>query len=136
MSEGGETNNEKLQVLLTKIMTDRFCSNEARDFDACYQNYVHGIDQGSYVDRSLQRKGLKKCEPYRQAASQCLQDDKKQSIVLKAASQAPTCQAERKTLVACQRKGGQCENELQEMVICGMVYLVQKMRKGKPDETA
>lgn len=130
-----KASNENLQLLLTKLMTDRFCSDVASDFDACLQNFVPQKIDGSFVDLSLQRKGLKKCEPYRDAAHKCLQDDKKQSAIFKAAAQAPTCKGERQTLAQCQRKKGECEQEALEMVYCGMIYLASKNRKQKNQAT-
>ncbi|CUG92359.1 Hypothetical protein, putative [Bodo saltans] len=128
-----QATNENVQLLLTKLMTDRFCSDVASDFDACIQNFVPQKIDGSFVDSALQRKGLKKCEPYREAAHRCLQDDKRQSAIFKAAAQAPTCKVERQKLGQCQRKNpkGECEQEALEMVYCGMIYLASKNRKQK-----
>lgn len=126
-----EATNENLQLLLTKLMTDKYCRDVASDFDACFQNYVPQRIDGSFVDQALQRKGLKKCEPYREVAHKCLQDDKKQSQIFKQAAQAPTCKTERNKLAQCQRtKGKDCEQEALEMVYCGMIYLTQKQRKA------
>eukprot|EP00331_Platyophrya_macrostoma_P027366 CAMPEP_0176436710 /NCGR_PEP_ID=MMETSP0127-20121128/18144_1 /TAXON_ID=938130 /ORGANISM="Platyophrya macrostoma, Strain WH" /LENGTH=136 /DNA_ID=CAMNT_0017820109 /DNA_START=35 /DNA_END=445 /DNA_ORIENTATION=- len=131
-----EATNENLQLLLSKLMTDRYCSDVASDFDACIQNYVPQQIDGSFVDLSLQRKGLKRCEPYKEAAQKCLQDDKKHTQIFRQASQAPTCKTERQKLAQCQRKGGKdCEQEALEMVYCGMMYLIQKQRKGGNDKT-
>lgn len=127
-----QVTNENLQVLLTKLMTDRFCSREASDLDACFQNFVPQHSDGSYVDGSLRRRSIARCKPYADVASQCLQDEKKQSAVLRAASMAPVCRNEHRALQKCQRaKGRDCEREALETVYCGMVFLVQKQRGSR-----
>lgn len=127
----GQVSNENLQVLLTKLMTDRFCSQEASDLEACVQNFVPQQIDSSYVDQSLQRRGMKKCMPYRDAARACLEDEKKQTAVFRAAAMAPTCKTEQRALQKCQRvKGRDCEQEALETVYCGMIYLVQR-QKGR-----
>ncbi|KAK7195941.1 hypothetical protein NESM_000527200 [Novymonas esmeraldas] len=130
-----QVTNEHLQVLLTKLMTDRFCAQEASDLDACIQNFVPQHIDGSYVDQSLQRRGIKRCKPYQEVARRCLEDDKKQTAIFRAAAMAPTCKSEQQALRRCQRvKGRDCEAEALETVYCGMVYLVQrqKERHGEP----
>lgn len=130
MSE--QVNKENLQVLLTKLLTDRFCSAEANDLDACLQNYVPQHIDKSYVDQSLQRRGIKKCSPYHQVARACLDDDKKQAAVFRAAAAVPSCKEERKALQRCQRtKGRDCEEEALQMMYCGMVYLVQRQKERR-----
>ncbi|KPI86532.1 hypothetical protein ABL78_4397 [Leptomonas seymouri] len=122
--------NENLQILLTKLMTDRFCSQETSDMEACIQNYVPQHIENSYVDQSLQRKGLRRCKPYEEAARKCLSNDKKHTTVFHAAMEAPTCKKERRALQQCQRnKGRDCEAEALEAVYCGMVYLVQRQKQ-------
>jgi hypothetical protein len=126
-----ESTSDNVNILLSKLMTDRFCSGEASDFDACIQNFVPQRVDNSYIDQHIQRKGLKKCEPYKEVVQRCMQDEKKQTAILKAAAKAPTCNDERKRLAQCQRKGNsQCEAEALESVMCGLVYLAQKQRKG------
>lgn len=130
-----QISNENLQILLTKLMTDRFCSQEASDLEACIQNFVPQHIDGSYVDQSLQRKGIKRCKPYQEVTRKCLEDDKKQTAIFRAAAMAPTCKREQSALRKCQSyKGRDCEAEALETVYCGMVYLVQrqKERHGAP----
>ena len=129
-----EASSDNVNILLSKLMTDKFCSGEASDFDACIQNYVPQRIDSSFVDQSIQRKGLKRCEPYKEVVQRCMQDEKKQTAILKAAAKAPTCNEERKRLAQCQRKGGQCEPEALESVFCGLVYLLQRQRKGGPSD--
>ena len=124
---------QAVHSLLVKIMSDRFCRVEANDFDACIANFVPQHIDGSFVDQALQRKGLKKCEPYKLAAQKCIQDDKKQSAILKKAAQAPNCKEERAILQKCQRQtggaNGACEAEALEMMICGLVPMVKKLQR-------
>lgn len=123
--------NENLQILLTKLMTDRFCAGQASDLDACIQNFVPPRIDDSYVGQSLQRRGIKRCKPYQEVARRCLEDEKKQTAVFRAATAAPTCKTEQRALRRCQQaKGRDCEAEALEMVYCGMVYLVQR-QKGR-----
>lgn len=132
-----QVTQENLQILLTKLMTDRFCSHEASDLEACIQNFVPQHIDGSYVDQSLQRKGIKRCQPYQEITRKCLGDDKKQTAIFRAAAVAPTCKREQRALQRCQsKKGRECEEEALETVYCGMVYLVQrqKERQGAPSK--
>jgi hypothetical protein len=126
----GDATNENVNLLLTKLMTDKFCRQDAQDFDACISNYVPQKVDGSYIDQSIQRRGIRKCDPYKSAMQQCLQNDKHQQAILRQASRAPTCKEERNELARCQkhapRDSGKCEREAIEMVMCGLVYLVQK----------
>ncbi|CCW70495.1 unnamed protein product [Phytomonas sp. Hart1] len=125
-----QVTNENLQVLLTKLMTDRFCSQEASDLDACIQNFVPQRIDGSFVDQSLQRRGLNKCKPYREVVQRCLEDDKRQGAVFRAAAVAPVCRKEQKALQRCRQIGGRdCEREALETIYCGMVYLVQRQKE-------
>ncbi|KPA84284.1 putative mitochondrial hypothetical protein [Leptomonas pyrrhocoris] len=125
-----QVTNENLQILLTKLMTDRFCSQETSDLDACIQNYVPQNIDSSYVDQSLQRKGIKRCKPYQEVTRKCLEDDKKQTAIFRAAAMAPTCKREQRALQRCQgKKGRDCEAEALETVYCGMVYLVQRQKE-------
>ncbi|KEG14238.1 hypothetical protein DQ04_00561070 [Trypanosoma grayi] len=127
-----EVTNENLQVLLTKLMTDRFCSGESSDLDACIQNFVPQATDNSWVDQSLQRRGLRKCQPYQEVARRCLDDEKKHAAVFKAAASAPVCKDEMKVLNQCRRmRGRDCEQEALEMLYCGMVYLVQRQREKR-----
>ncbi|CCW63653.1 unnamed protein product [Phytomonas sp. EM1] len=125
-----QVTNENLQVLLTKLMTDRFCSQEASDLDACIQNFVPQRIDGSRIDESLQRRGMRKCQPYREATQRCLEDQKKQSAVFRAAAAAPVCRKEQKALQQCRQVAGRdCEHEALETIYCGMVYLVQRQKE-------
>lgn len=125
-----QVTNENLKILLTKLMTDRFCSQEASDLEACIQNYVPQHIDSSYVDQSLQRRGVKRCKPYQEVTRKCLEDDKKQAAIFRAAAMAPTCKNEQRALQKCQRtKNRDCEAEALEMVYCGMVYLVQRQKE-------
>jgi hypothetical protein len=134
MAANSEASNENVNLLLTKIMTDRYCRTEAHNLDACVENYVPQKVDGSFVDQSLQRRGLLKCAPYRDDAMKCLQDDKKQTQIIKAASRVPSCKDERNAVAKCQRlhpgNNAACERETMEMIMCGLVYIVQK-QKGK-----
>eukprot|EP00744_Colponema_vietnamica_P019621 GILI01027791.1.p1 GENE.GILI01027791.1~~GILI01027791.1.p1 ORF type:complete len:135 (+),score=30.81 GILI01027791.1:60-464(+) len=122
--------DEQINLLLSKILTDRFCSHEASDFDACIHNYVIQHSDGSFVDASIQRKGIRKCEPYKEVVQKCMQDDAKQQTILRAASAAPACKNERNILMQCQRSKKDCAQEAREMIMCGMVNIVQR-NKGK-----
>ncbi|ORC87188.1 uncharacterized protein TM35_000231590 [Trypanosoma theileri] len=125
-----EVTNENLQVLLTKLMTDRYCSGEASDLDACIQNFVPQATDGSWVDQSLQRRGLRRCQPYQEVARRCLEDERRHAAIFKAAANAPVCREERTTLQRCrQTRGRDCEQEALEMLYCGMVYLVQRQKE-------
>lgn len=131
----GEATNETVNVLLTKLMMDRHCGHDAQDFDACVVNHVPSKSDGSYVDQSIQRRGLRKCEPYKAQLHQCLQNEKHQQAIMRQASKAPTCKDERQALARCQQMtpsrglagdAGKCEREAIEMIMCGLVYMVQK----------
>ncbi|EPY36114.1 hypothetical protein STCU_00748 [Strigomonas culicis] len=112
-------------------MTDRFCAHEASDLDACIQNFVPQHIDGSYVDQSLQRRGMKKCEPYQDVARKCMSDDKKQNAIFRAAAKVPQCRQEQRVLEKCQRQHGRdCEKEALELIYCGMVHLVQRQKKA------
>lgn len=126
-----QASNENMQLLLTKLMTDRFCAHEASDLDACIQNFVPQQIDGSYVDQSLQRRGMKKCEPYQDLARKCMSDDKKQNTIFRAAAKVPQCRQEQRQLEKCQRQRGRdCEREALELIYCGMVHLVQRQKKS------
>ncbi len=133
-SRAGEATNDNINLLLTKIMTDRFCKTEAYNLDACVENYVPQKIDGSFVDQSLQRKGLRMCAEYRDTAMKCLQDEKKQTAVIRAASRVSACKEERAATAKCQRahpgNASACERESLEMIMCGMVYIVSKNSKG------
>ena len=126
-------NDAALNTLLTKVMVDRYCSQQQGDWEACVAHYVpqHGSD-GSFVEQSLQRRGKKVCDPYQDVLFKCIQDDKKQNNIIKLASSVPECKAERNQYVRCQKaKGGnQCEQEAREMLMCGLAYIVSKQKKG------
>lgn len=122
--------DESINLLLSKILTDRFCAHESSDFEACIQNYVIQHSDGSFVDASLQRKGIRKCDPYKEVIQKCMQDDTKQQAILRAASAAPTCKVERNSLMQCQRAKKDCAQEAREMIFCGLVSIVQR-NKGK-----
>ena len=125
-----EATNENLQIVLSKLMTDRYCSGEASDFDACIQNYVPHRSDHSHIEEYYHRKGMKQCEPYRDVLRRCMQDEKKQQVIFRQASAVPQCKAERNKLLQCQRqKGRDCEQEALETVYCGMIYLVQKRQQ-------
>ena len=113
-----EASNENVNLLLTKIMTDRFCKTESHNLDACVDNYVPQKIDGSYIDQSLQRRGLAKCAPYKDDAMKCLQDEKRQTAVIKAASRVPSCKEERAAVAKCQRahpgNNAACEGETLE----------------------
>ncbi|KAG5475425.1 hypothetical protein LSCM1_03542 [Leishmania martiniquensis] len=132
-----QVTNENLQILLTKLMTDRFCAQETSDLDACIQNFVPQHIDGSHVDQSLQRRGIRRCKPYQEVARKCLEDDKRQTAIFRAAATAPTCKSEQRALQRCQRaKGRDCEAEALETVYCGMVYLVQRQRERQGGSSA
>lgn len=126
-----ESASDQVNVLLSKLMQDRYCSGEASDFDACIQNFVPQRIDGSHVDQSLQRRGIKKCGPYKDVVQKCMADEKKQQVILKQAWKAPTCKEERSNLAKCQRVRSNCEPEIGETVLCGLVHLVSK-KKGQP----
>src|SRR5690349_15997490 len=103
--------DDAINQLMTKLMTDRYCRKEMKDFEACVLNFVpqHGGDN-SHVEHCLQRKGLLKCQPYKELLQKCLGDDKKQTLLTKQAASMPECKEERTAYAQCQRKGGQnCE---------------------------
>jgi hypothetical protein len=125
---------DAVNLLLTKIMTDKYCSAEKRDFTACVAYYVPSHTDGSYVDLSLQRRGTRKCEDHSKALQQCLQDDKRQTAVMRAASKHTQCKDERNTLVKCQQAAGgnkgACDPQFYALLECGMVHIIQGMRGG------
>jgi hypothetical protein len=129
----GLNGEQQVNLLITKIMTERYCRVEANDFDACIQNFVPQQIDGSHVDQVLQRKGIRKCEPYKEAAQRCLQDEKKQQNILRAAAASKGCKEERAMLQKCQTatRGatGACEKEALDMMICGLVPMAKKFRK-------
>lgn len=133
-----EASNENVNLLLTKLMTEKYCKQEASDYDACVQNFVPQKVDGSHVDASLQRMGLAKCEPYRELAHKCLSNDKYQQNILRTASRAPTCKDERIALSKCQHanpnSSAACEKQALEVLMCGLVYMIQRQR-GKGIET-
>lgn len=120
---------ENLNLLLSKVMTDKYCSGEASDFDACIQHFVPQHIDGSFVDQSLQRKGLQRCGPYKEAVQRCMQDDSKHKIILRQAAKAPTCEKERKLLNTCQSSRKDCTAESTELLFCGLVHIVQARQK-------
>ena len=127
-----DATNENVNLLLSKLMTDKYCAGEASDFDACIQNFVPQRIDASFVDQSLQRKGLKKCEPYKDVVQKCMQDERKQSLVLKHAAKQPQCKDERTRLARCQSTKKECEQEALEMIFCGLVAMIQKQGKKAP----
>uniref|UniRef100_A0A6U4UM90 Uncharacterized protein n=1 Tax=Neobodo designis TaxID=312471 RepID=A0A6U4UM90_NEODS len=135
-----EASNENVNLLLTKIMTDRFCKTESHNLDACVENYVPQKIDGSYIDQSLQRRGLAKCQPYKEDAMKCLQDEKRQTAVIKAASRVPSCKEERAAVAKCQRahpgNNAACEGETLEMIMCGLVYILQKQSAKRGGQKA
>ena len=102
------------------------------DLEACVANYVPQNGDGSYVEQSLQRKGLKICEPYSAVLQKCMHDDRKHHTVMRFASQQPECKGERNHYFKCQRvnanNGGDaaCEREAREMLMCGLAFMIQK----------
>ena len=132
----GDASSDNVNMLVTKIMTDRFCKTEAYNLDACVENYVPQKTDGSYVDQSLQRRGLKTCAPYKEEAMKCLQDEKRQTAIIKAAMRVPSCKEERAAVQKCQRVNGgntaACERETMEMIMCGLVYIVQRQKQKQP----
>jgi hypothetical protein len=130
-----EASNENVNLLLTKIMTDRFCKVESHNLDACVENYVPQHIDGSFIDQSIQRRGLAKCQPYKDDAMKCLQDEKRQTAVIKAASRVPSCKEERANVAKCQRahpgNNAACEKETLEIIMCGLVYILQKQGSKK-----
>ncbi|KAG8346121.1 hypothetical protein TRVL_03054 [Trypanosoma vivax] len=131
-----EVNNENLQALLTKIMSTRFCSGEDSDVKACFQNFVPPNQSNSWVEQSLHRVGVKKCEPYTEALHRCMGNEKKHAVVLKAAASAPVCMEERKKAAQCRLfPDRDCEQEVLEMLYCGMVHLIQKSKEKSGRQT-
>lgn len=126
-----QANEENVQILLTTLIRDRFCSAEASDLDACIQNFVPTQIDSSYIDQSLQRRGLAKCVPYQTVARKCLENPNHQTAVMKASSRAPTCRQELRVLEKCRRNGNRdCDQEALELVFCGLAYLVHQRHKG------
>mmetsp|Transcript_24804 Transcript_24804/g.38643 ORF Transcript_24804/g.38643 Transcript_24804/m.38643 type:complete len:152 (-) Transcript_24804:25-480(-) len=129
-------NDEAVNLLLTQILKDRFCLQQNSDLDACVANYVPQNGDGSYVEQSLQRKGLKICEPYSEVLQKCMHDEKKQRKVMQLASQQPECKGERSNYFRCQRvnatSGGDaaCEREAREMLMCGLAFMIQKQNRN------
>ena len=134
-------NDDAVNMLLTQILKDRFCFQQNSDFEACVANYVPQHGDGSYVEQSLQRKGMKICEPYSDVLTKCMHDDKKHSTIMRLASQQPECKGERQKYFQCQRvnagMGGDaaCEREAREMLMCGLAFMIKKNnRKNEQKE--
>ena len=125
---------DAVNVLLTKLMTDKYCHHEKRDHNACVAYYVPRNPDHSYVDQSLMRRGAKKCEDHTKALQQCLADDKRQTAVIRAASKHAQCKDERAQLLKCQQAAGgnkaACEPQFYALLECGMVHMIQGARAG------
>jgi len=130
-------NDEALNVLLTKVMKDRYCHRQASDNEACIANFVPLNGDGSFVEQSLQRRGKKVCDPYMNELQKCMHDEKKQQAVMKHASTVPECKAERASYMKCQKMGASggsgegCEREAREMLLCGLAYTVQRSKQKR-----
>lgn len=129
-----DATNENVNLLLTKLMTEKHCKQESYDYEACVENFVPQRVDGSHVDQSLQRVSLRKCAPYKELAQKCMQDDKKQQAILKQAARVQACREERNALAKCQRAHPQdsqtaCDRQVLEMMMCGLVGLVAKQMK-------
>eukprot|EP00759_Apiculatamorpha_spiralis_P044677 PhF_6_TR41606/c0_g1_i3/m.63057 len=99
-------NDEALNMLLTKVMVERFCQQQNNDYEACVANYVPQHGDNSYVELSLQRRGIKLCEPYKTELHKCMHDDKKQQSIMKLAASVPECKVERNQYMKCQKSQG------------------------------
>ena len=128
-----------VDILLTKIMQDKYCNGEKKDLNACVAYYVPTHVDNSYVDLSIQRRGAKKCEEHSKALSQCMQHDAlaKQTAIIDAASKHNKCVDERNTLVKCQQTAGgnkaACELQYYSLLECGMINIITSMR-GKQQQ--
>ena len=128
-------NDEAVNILLTKLLKERYCYAQNNDYEACVANYVPLQGDGSYVEQSLQRKGRKICDPYMNVLQQCMQDEKKHHTIMKHASQQSECKAERQQYMKCQRLHASsgaseaCEQEAREMLMCGLAFMLQKNRQ-------
>lgn len=127
-----------VDILLTKIMQDKYCAFEKRDLNACISYYVPAHIDNSYVDLSLQRRGAKKCEEHSKALQQCMQDEKKQTAIMRAASKHQKCGDERNTLLKCQQAAGgnkgACEPQFYGLLECGMINIITAMRGKQAGE--
>ena len=127
-----------VDILLTKIMQDKYCSTEKKDLNSCISYYVPVHIDNSYVDQSLQRRGVKKCEDYNKALSQCMQDEKKQTAIMRVASKHSQCKEERNQLLKCQQAAGgnkgACETQFYTLLECGMINIITSLRSKQQQQ--
>ena len=128
----------KVNILMTKVLTDRFCAQESQDYDACVANFVVQRPDSSFVDQVLHQRGLKKCEPYKEVVEKCIGDDKKQSAVARKAASMPQCKDEHQALLKCHRlypgDVAACERQTHELMLCGLVQMVQRHKPAATRE--
>jgi len=121
---------EQVNILMTKVLSDRFCRQESLDYDACVANFVIPRPDNSYVDQSLQRIGLRKCEPYKEVVEKCIGDEKRQTAVARKAASMPQCKEEHAALQKCHRlypnDVAACERQTHELMLCGLVQMIQR----------
>lgn len=124
-----QASDENINILLNKLMKDRFCSQQVNDLDACIQNYVLPNPTNSYIDQSLYRKGMKKCQAYVDVAKKCLNNSERQNIIIQAAVKEPQCVQERRALMTCRQiPDRDCLKESTNLIYCGMAFLIQRQR--------
>lgn len=127
-----DVNAGNVQKLLTALLRDRFCGQRFTDYDSCVQNFVFEPHSNSYVESSLIRKALAKCNPFELAYHKCLQNPKFQNDIIRSAVQLPACAQARNQLAKCQRNQKRdCEKESEELLYCGLSYMLMS-RKGAP----
>jgi hypothetical protein len=125
---------ENVNLLLTKYVTDRFCHQEHKDLNACIAYYVPQHISDSWIDRSLQRQSLKKCEEHSAAFKACVTNEKYAQTVVKRSVAAPSCKVERDTLIRCQKKGAKCTEEYLRLLECGVIHQMRQMKGGDSAE--
>lgn len=120
-----DVSSENIQKLLTALLRDRYCSASFAHYDSCTQNFMFEPHSDSYVEASLLRKAVGKCEPFHRAYAKCLQNPKNQNDIIRSAVKVPACLQPRRQLEKCQRfsKKG-CERESEELLYCGLSYLL------------
>jgi hypothetical protein len=117
-----------LNAYLSNLLIDRYCTSTAAEWAACLAAVppTASLD-GSFVDRSIQRKELLKCEPYKAVAAACMEDERRQQAILREAASAPACEDERAALGACHRRHNAdaetCDAAVLQLLACGLPRL-------------
>ena len=124
---------QHINILMTKILTSKFCAQEVSDHEACVAHYVIPNPEHSVVDQVLYKRGLAQCAGYKDLYEKCIQDEKKQTAIARKAAGMPQCREEQSNLQKCHRlhpnDNSACERQTHQLMLCGLVEMVQKFSR-------